>query len=60
MANTLTGTETLNSLSVEAAKGALQMAEVEAENVDLVILCSSTPDDLFGGATLVSIGRHFS
>jgi len=59
IANTLTGNETLNSLSVEAAKGALQMAEVEAENVDVVILCSSTPDDLFGGAARVSIGRHF-
>lgn len=48
------GTETLNGLALEAANGALQMAKVEAENVDLVILCSSTPDDLFGGAAKVS------
>lgn len=53
--NTLTGNETLNGLAVEAANGALQMAEVEAEDVDLVIMCSSTPDDLFGGAAQVSI-----
>lgn len=49
----LTGNETLNDLAVEAAKGALQMAAIEAENVDLVILCSSTPDDLFGGAARI-------
>ncbi|ONK70245.1 uncharacterized protein A4U43_C05F31750 [Asparagus officinalis] len=49
----LTGTENLNGLAVQAAKGALEMAEVEAENVDLVILCSSTPDDLFGGAAMI-------
>lgn len=49
----LTGNENLNGLAVEAAKGALQMAEVEAENVDLIILCSSTPDDLFGGASRI-------
>jgi len=26
------------------------MAGVKAEDVDLVVLCTSTPDDLFGGA----------
>lgn len=51
----MTGNETVNGLAVEAANGALQMAEVEAEDVDLVIMCSSTPDDLFGGAAQVSI-----
>uniref|UniRef100_O04439 beta-ketoacyl-[acyl-carrier-protein] synthase III n=1 Tax=Allium porrum TaxID=4681 RepID=O04439_ALLPO len=49
----LTGNENLNGLAVEAAKGALRMAEVEAENVDLVIFWSSTPDDLFGGASRI-------
>jgi 3-oxoacyl-[acyl-carrier-protein] synthase-3 len=29
------------------------MAQVKAEDVDLVLLCTSTPDDLFGGAAQV-------
>lgn len=49
----LTGDETLSGLAIEAGRGALQMAEVEADNVDLVIMCTSTPDDLFGGGTTV-------
>lgn len=44
----LTGDETVGGLAVEAAKGALQMAQVEPDDVDLVIVCTSTPDDLFG------------
>ncbi|RWW32348.1 hypothetical protein GW17_00002980 [Ensete ventricosum] len=44
----MSGNETLGGLAVDAAKGALQMAHVEAEEVDLVIMCTSTPDDLFG------------
>ncbi|THU67385.1 hypothetical protein C4D60_Mb05t24090 [Musa balbisiana] len=44
----LSGNETLGGLAAAAAKGALQMAHVEAEEVDLVIMCTSTPDDLFG------------
>ncbi|KAG6482346.1 hypothetical protein ZIOFF_058977 [Zingiber officinale] len=49
----LTGNETLGGLAAEAAKGALLMAEVEADAVDLVILCTSTPDDLFGGGSQI-------
>ncbi|KAJ0975271.1 hypothetical protein J5N97_017236 [Dioscorea zingiberensis] len=45
----LTGNETLNGLAVDAAKGALDMAQVDADDVDLVIMCTSTPEDLFGG-----------
>ncbi|KAG6514764.1 hypothetical protein ZIOFF_025134 [Zingiber officinale] len=44
----LSGNETLGSLAVEAANGALEMAQVNAREVDLIIMCSSTPDDLFG------------
>ncbi|GJY02504.1 3-oxoacyl-[acyl-carrier-protein] synthase III, chloroplastic-like protein [Tanacetum coccineum] len=40
----------MTGLAVEAAQKALQMAEVEADEVDLILFCSSTPDDLFGGA----------
>ena len=38
----------MSGFAVDAAKGALQMAQLEAEEVDLVIMCTSTPDDLFG------------
>ncbi|KAJ6842538.1 3-oxoacyl-[acyl-carrier-protein] synthase III, chloroplastic-like isoform X2 [Iris pallida] len=49
----LTGDENLGGLALEAAKGALQMAQVDADNVDLIIMCTSTPDDLFGGSCRV-------
>lgn len=46
----LSGSETLTSLATEAARKALEMAELDAADLDLVILCTSTPDDIFGGA----------
>ncbi|XP_071703158.1 beta-ketoacyl-[acyl-carrier-protein] synthase III B, chloroplastic-like [Rutidosis leptorrhynchoides] len=49
----LTGNESLTGLAVEAAKKALAMANVEADDVDLILLCSSSPDDLFGGGPQV-------
>uniref|UniRef100_A0A0D9WA84 beta-ketoacyl-[acyl-carrier-protein] synthase III n=1 Tax=Leersia perrieri TaxID=77586 RepID=A0A0D9WA84_9ORYZ len=49
----LSGNETLRELSVQAAKKALEMAQVNADDVDLVLLCTSTPDDLFGGAAQI-------
>ncbi|KAJ9549906.1 hypothetical protein OSB04_022449 [Centaurea solstitialis] len=49
----LSGKESMTSLAVEASKKALQMAEVEPDDVDLILLCSSTPDDLLGGASMV-------
>lgn len=49
----LTGSESLTSLAVEAAQKALQMAEVEPDDVDLILCCTSTPDDLFGNAPLI-------
>ncbi|PAN40389.1 hypothetical protein GQ55_7G304500 [Panicum hallii var. hallii] len=49
----LSGDETLRGLSIQAAQKALEMAQVKAEDVDLVLLCTSTPDDLFGGAAQV-------
>ncbi len=42
--------ETVNDLSYRAAESALQMAGWDAETVDLVLLATSTPDDLFGSA----------
>lgn len=52
--------ETLTSLSVEASRKALEMANVSPEEVDLVLLCTSTPDDLFGSAPQVQtlLGCH--
>ncbi|KAJ8632205.1 hypothetical protein MRB53_025541 [Persea americana] len=44
----LSGDETLTGLAVEASRKALQMAQVKPDDVDLILLCTSTPDDLFG------------
>ncbi|XP_042004511.1 3-oxoacyl-[acyl-carrier-protein] synthase 3 A, chloroplastic-like isoform X2 [Salvia splendens] len=46
----LTGKDSLTDLATEAARKALQMAEVDPEEVDLVLMCTSTPEDLFGSA----------
>ncbi|XP_071726879.1 beta-ketoacyl-[acyl-carrier-protein] synthase III, chloroplastic-like [Rutidosis leptorrhynchoides] len=46
----LVGKESLTGLAVEAAQKALQMANAEPNDVDLILFCSSTPDNLFGGA----------
>ncbi|KAK4415303.1 3-oxoacyl-[acyl-carrier-protein] synthase 3 A, chloroplastic [Sesamum alatum] len=46
----LSGKDSLTDLAAEAAKKALQMAEVDPDDVDLVLLCTSTPEDLFGSA----------
>eukprot|EP00253_Pinus_taeda_P000464 PITA_00464 len=49
----LSGDETLSGLAVESSRKALEMAKVKPEDVDLVLMCTSTPDDLFGGAPQV-------
>lgn len=43
----------LTALATEASRNALEMAGVSAENLDLIILATSTPDDLFGSAAAV-------
>ncbi len=45
--------ENLTSLSYQAAHSALKMAGWEPSSVDLIILATSTPDDLFGSAPKV-------
>lgn len=45
----------LTALAAEAARGALQMAQVEPDDVDLVLMCTSTPEDLFGNAPQVCV-----
>lgn len=51
-------TESLSQLSAEAAQKAIAMAGITPTDVDLIILATSTPDDLFGSASKVqhSIG----
>uniref|UniRef100_A0A1J3DA21 beta-ketoacyl-[acyl-carrier-protein] synthase III n=1 Tax=Noccaea caerulescens TaxID=107243 RepID=A0A1J3DA21_NOCCA len=46
----VSGKDSLIGLAVEAATKALEMAEVVPEDIDLVLMCTSTPDDLFGAA----------
>ncbi|KAL2482915.1 3-oxoacyl-[acyl-carrier-protein] synthase III [Forsythia ovata] len=46
----LSGKDSLTDLAAEAAKKALEMAEVDPDDVDLVLMCTSTPEDLFGSA----------
>jgi 3-oxoacyl-[acyl-carrier-protein] synthase III len=42
--------ESLSQLSAVAAKGAIAMAGISPTDIDLIILATSTPDDLFGSA----------
>ncbi|KAB1217044.1 3-oxoacyl-[acyl-carrier-protein] synthase 3 A, chloroplastic [Morella rubra] len=46
----LSGKDSLTTLAVEAARKALEMAQVDPDDVDLVLMCTSTPEDLFGSA----------
>jgi 3-oxoacyl-[acyl-carrier-protein] synthase-3 len=46
--------ETLRSLGVKAANQALEMAGVSAEDIDIVICATSSPDDIFGDATAIA------
>jgi 3-oxoacyl-[acyl-carrier-protein] synthase III len=43
----------LTSLAVEAGKGAIASAGITPMDLDLIILCTSTPDDLFGTASKI-------
>lgn len=51
--------ESVTSLSVDASRKALEMADVKPEDVDLLLLCTSTPDDLFGSAPQVLLVSRF-
>ncbi|XP_027342462.1 3-oxoacyl-[acyl-carrier-protein] synthase 3 A, chloroplastic-like [Abrus precatorius] len=46
----LSGRDNLTTLAVEAARKALEMAKVEPDDLDLILMCTSTPEDLFGSA----------
>lgn len=47
------GAESLSSLAAAAGHAALTMADIDPGDVDLIILATSTPDDLFGSASQV-------
>lgn len=48
-----TGKENLTDLAIEAAQKALEMAEVDPKDVDLILMCCSSGDDRFGSAPVV-------
>ncbi|KAL4858291.1 3-oxoacyl-[acyl-carrier-protein] synthase 3 [Chlorella vulgaris] len=49
--------ESLSSHAAAASLKALEMAGVNPEDVDLVVMATSSPDDLFGSATAVQASR---
>lgn len=48
--------ESLNDLAIRAGAKALEMAHWEPDTLDMVLLATSTPDDLFGSAPRVQAG----
>ncbi|OIW15701.1 hypothetical protein TanjilG_04236 [Lupinus angustifolius] len=46
----LSGKDSLTILAAEAARKALEMAKVDPDDLDLILMCTSTPEDLFGSA----------
>ena len=50
----LQGGSSLRSISIDAAKEALASANVSGKDIDLVIVATSSPDDLFGDAASVA------
>ncbi|XP_021770023.1 3-oxoacyl-[acyl-carrier-protein] synthase III, chloroplastic-like [Chenopodium quinoa] len=49
----LSGDDSMVGLAAEAARNALQMANVGPDDIDLILMCTSTPEDLFGSAPQV-------
>lgn len=46
-------TESLSSLAAAASRQAIASAGITASDIDLILLATSTPDDLFGTATKI-------
>jgi 3-oxoacyl-[acyl-carrier-protein] synthase III len=46
--------QSLRDLSIAAAQQALNMANVKATDIDVLICCTSSPDDLFGDAPTIA------
>ncbi|XVF51687.1 hypothetical protein PTKIN_Ptkin04bG0204500 [Pterospermum kingtungense] len=49
----ISGKESIKGLATEAARKALEMADVDADDLDLILMCTSTPENLFGAAPMV-------
>lgn len=45
--------DSLSAIATEAARGAIAMAGIEPTDIDLIVLATSTPDDLFGSASQI-------
>lgn len=45
--------ESLTELATRAARGAIAMSGIEVEDLDLIVLATSTADDLFGSASAI-------
>jgi len=48
-----TGPNALTELAATAARNALEMAALDAAELDLIVLATSSPDDLFGSAATI-------
>jgi 3-oxoacyl-[acyl-carrier-protein] synthase III len=48
--------ESLTSLATAAAKSALEMAKIDPQEIDLIILATSSAEDLFGTAATIQAG----
>lgn len=48
--------ENLVTISQKAAASALEMSGLDALDIDMVICCTSSPDDMFGDATSIAAG----
>jgi len=46
--------ETIKTLATDAAQNALDMSGLSPEDIDLVLVATSSPDDMFGDATSVA------
>lgn len=47
------GTDALTNLATQAAQSAIQMSDIDLMSIDLIILATSSPDDLFGSASQI-------
>ena len=48
-----TANESVTNIGTAASLKALEMAQIEAKDLDLILLATSTPDDLFGSAAAI-------
>ena len=53
MRHLATSEETLSQLAAKAGQQAIAMANLSPEDIDLIVLATSTPDDLFGSAAKI-------